>query len=1269
MQLRRSRILLSFIVTAVLLGISGFFIPVGSVANAADGEDKTTAVEVTKTVVTQDGKPLGDTIDPNKPFEIQMDFKFSIIKDELLGTPAAGELTKDKQVNDGDFATFKLGDNFKPKDADGTEVPVYVSAEGDPDDGKQIGTISLSQKSDGSLTAKMEFGAPSGDFNYEADPGKNVTVTFTGEFSVAAESNGEPGSQQEVVTIFDKEYKLPESVEETVYDFTKKGEIADPATRDKILWEVVVNKKSNAGKKLAGETFTDDLTDVGEYVEGSFTVNGTEVDGVYDADSKTLSYEFPADFDETSATITFATKIPKPAPTEIKNVANLSYSEEDSKAAEATVPVYQKPKITKGFSGVEIDSEKSEKALIWTIVAGTPYFEYGPAWVGDILRAEIAGQKAPKRQELVVERSLSGKPDTWEMVTTVETLSEDDAPNFPKFPADKDTPCPDLSAYKKDVYDLGLDWHEGTREATDQKYTELQNHWMFIKNLNGQYRFTVKLIFDEDTDVGSLQNDAEIHTCGHTIYPVTPPVYSGVASITKKAKKEHDPQFLNQGNIPWTIKADFSRVFPSDPRYAYELFYYGTKKDYEKEQRDTLHVEGDLPAGTFEALLEGVDGKSVVNFNQSYVEDSLQAADGDNLTAQTFAVLNADGKRIGDLLQISGFTEVKSYSFDLQTHAEDFLTLMQESDKGSYGSKYKNTVVLTTGAGPSLKSLSASALYDLAGRLLDKYAIEFNTDLDNLESVSKNGWNSHYRDYVTNIPLVDETKTFNYQDRTAMFRIDVNPTGLKLSDYAKSLGVPSEMDLKNLSVTDELPDGFSLAPLTEDGSDYFAIYEAAPISAEFVNTGGVTFEGSTEFVTFMPPGKALKRVSAEDARVEFDKENLTWNFSEYEGTPYYIVIKTKMNEEVFSNLVKDTPQGEFETYRNKVSLKAGNTKLADTGADLKIKPYLLVKEDPKVDGTLLDWTFTYKPFDQEFKNVVIEDELDENIMILLDDNGEPDIDTFDVTRSNELQAEGDYANFSAATLVKGEPRDGEVGISYDATEHKILFKLPNTPDGTTPYAYKVEYPTILRMANPTAEKIVNKVKVLASNVQPGASGEGSIDKQKYAAFARLANMPYIALKKVDKQGVALTDAVFSYEDADGKKINLISDGDGMVYLINLPENTVTVTELKAPEGFVKLSQPIVIDISEQPFTVESGLEKVAGEGSFNSPFEVPNDPTEDEHDTPDDSVPTTPSTPSGTADEPGAQLAKTGISDTTLPLGIAALMFLALGIMMVRRTR
>lgn len=1239
-----------FIGLLLILGFAGLD-PVSMAAPGAQppGNDKSAVITIDSYDVTQGSEAVGDTLDAAQPFSVRITFHFPIVDDAMIGTPPAGGITDvSQQINDGDIAYFDLGKNFEAVDAGGRQIPVYVNAPGGADHGKQIGTIHLLSGEGNTVRAKMEFHDPKGEFNYESDGRRDVSVVFTGEFKAVKNIQENPGSPDSVIAVFDKQLKPRVESEKITYEFTKTGKIADPVTREAIEWSLTVKKNSKSGSSLAGEVFTDNLSQVGELIDGSFKVNGEAVSGAYDSDTKVLSYTFPEDFAKPTATITFSTKVADPTVNSIKNTATLKVSNEETKKAEHTVPLYKRPGISKGFERVEFDQESQEKSLIWTVVAGTPHFNYGPAWVGDILHAQLDGQVPPKRQELVVERSMTGENGTWEKVSEFEVLDPDAAKNFPVFPQGADTSCPDVSAYDKEVYDLGIGWHPGTRPAADSSYYELQNHWAFIPELHGQYRFTVKLVYDEDTEVGQLKNDAEIHICGDTVYPASSPVYSGVGTISKRGLKSYNTDFLNQGIIPWSVTVDFTKVLPGDDRFVYEAFYYGSEEDFAKEEG--IHADGDFPVGTVEKLLEKDNGEYRVNFHQRFVPGSLELSEEAQLSDKTFALRNGAGEQIGELVQISGFNDAKSYTFKLQTRAQDLLDMIEASQVGKFSSRYKNTAVLAVGSGETLKLLPASDYYDIEGRLLDKYVLEYDTDLDSLTSVSKNGWSSSYRDYLTGIPQVDPGKTFNYKDRTAFFRIDVNPLGLKWAEYVKSLGLPSDFDMSSLTVSDVLPDGFSLEPIDAAGSDLFAIYEADPLSPAFIDYS-ITYPGSPQFNTYMPPGKATKRVSATEAGVSFDRDALTWNFQNYQGKPYFIVIKAKMSEDAFSDLVRNAAQAKSETYTNKVSLSANGRDLAKATADLELLPYLLIKDDPKVEDSTLNWTFTYKPFDQDFRDVVLKDILDPNIAISLDDQGEPVLSDFTITRSNELQENGEYANFSDVTPVHGKPQDGEVGLSYDSVNHAILFTLPDTPASTAPSAYRVEYPSYLRVINPDAESIINHVEASASNVAISASGEGKLQTQSYAAFARLSGTPYVALKKIDEGGQALADAVFSYVDASGETVNTVSNKDGMVYAVNLPENSVTITELTAPEGFTKLSTPIVISVAEKPYSVTSGLTDVKGKGTFNDPFLVVNEkapePTPDP--TPEPTPDPTPEPKPDPTPEPGNEGTPPSAEEGKLP--------------------
>ena len=111
-----------------MMCISGIVVP--QVAEATDSNDKTEHIKPTITgEVSQNGKEVTDQIDPAKPFDVTVNFKFSVINDELIGGPLAGDITENsQQVNVGDYADFTLGENFKATEATGNSIPVYIKA-------------------------------------------------------------------------------------------------------------------------------------------------------------------------------------------------------------------------------------------------------------------------------------------------------------------------------------------------------------------------------------------------------------------------------------------------------------------------------------------------------------------------------------------------------------------------------------------------------------------------------------------------------------------------------------------------------------------------------------------------------------------------------------------------------------------------------------------------------------------------------------------------------------------------------------------------------------------------------------------------------------------------------------------------------------------------------------------------------------------------------------------------------------------------------------
>ena len=1201
---------LCVIILALMMCISGIVMP--KVAEATDARDKTELIKTTiKGEVSQNGVPVTDKIDPAKPFDVNVNFSFPIIKNKMIGTPAAGGIDdKSKQVDDGDYADFTLGENFKATDTTGKSIPVRIKAQGDPDNGKQVGTITLSQEGTGPVKARMVF--HSENFDFESDGKKVLTVYFEGHFQAQKQSSQTSGNEDRFIKVLEKPYYFPTSEKKITYDFTKVGQIDNPTTKKHINWTVNIKKSSNIGVvNLGGETFFDDLSKVGEYVPKSLKINDKEVNdnGIYDSTKKTLTYAFPEGFEGNSAKISFSTVVANPAEAKpVKNEAVLKIPNEDEKTAEYTVVVNPKVEIKKGFKSIGVNKETGEWEVIWTIIAGVPYENYGPAWVGDILSGELEGQAAPERVELTYSKSLSGEEGTWKDVDTskIKTLSIDEAKDFPKFPEGENKACPDLSGYEGEVYNLGTGWHDPTRPIQKgDKYKPVQNNWFFFKELNGQYHVTVKLIYKPGTKIGPLKNDAEIHTCADKVYPKTPPVYSGEATISKKAEKNYEADVINQGLLHWNVGVDFNNVFPSDDRYVYECFYYGKKDDFDKE-KDKLTAKGLIPEDDLKKMVKGKENETYFNFDQAYVAGSLESLQEDPLDAKVIPLLNAKNVQVGEIVKISGFSKTKKYSFELKTRAQNIINDIKGAS-GSYDFTYKNTAVLGVGSGKSFKAISAADQYELPGNLLSKFAMEYDANLDKMEDVSKNGWKSSWRDYITGIPEVDDSKTLNYKDRSILFRIDVNPQGLKLQDYISKLaGNKPKGDFTKLEVKDVLQEGLSLCPVKDGGPDYY-IYKADPGTPGFIDHGGVTVAGGTPFVSFMPPGRATTKLNPQDANVSFDKDKMTWTFDKYDGTPYFIVIRTKVSEEFFNKLIKNAKQGEKISFTNHVDLKAGDKKLAATDGSASVNSYMLAKEVPRVEGDYLNWTFDYKPFDIKFKDVVIKDKLDPNISIPIDKDGNASFDNFTIERSNDMQHDGSYKDFKPVTKVKSNPKDGEVSVRYDVKDHCIYFDIPDTKAGETPYSYRFTYKTIIRLSDLNAEKIVNHVEMSAKDEKIGANGNSEIKTQDYAAFATIKSLPYFVIQKVDKNNKPLSGAVFQYKDRDGNVVNCLSDKDGMVYIVKLNAGETEIKEIKAPDGYLKTKQVTKINVTDKNEVNLLSPKDGKGNGRFDSPLKVENE--------------------------------------------------------------
>lgn len=1264
-----------------MLCVSGIMIPEFSSAEtggAKDGQatgakqnenDKTKLIEKKiKYTVTQNGKKLSDLedadlriIDPKQPFEITVTFTFPIIKNNNIPGPLSqGIKDVSQQVDENDIANFTLGNHFEAFDDKNESIPVRIVAKNHPDNNKLVGNINITKSNDSKINAQMLFKSDSKDyygaFDYEPETRKDITVQFTGKFKMSDKNPPvDPGSKDRVVKILDKEYKLPDLEDNTYYKFTKSGKIDSQEKKDSITWECNIRKVSDTKPSLAGEKFTDDLRNVGEYIEGSLILydgNDTKIEYKdnytnlkYDDATKTITYVFPKDFNSDKAKIKFQTKVSKKQidnnKATVKNRAGLDIAATTTKIAETEVPVHNPLKITKALEkiiGKDPKTSKPVKQMIWTIVAGAPYENYGSAWIGDILSGEFENQVKPNRIELTYEHRNTDKENDWKLVSADSVKNKDKDKNFdpntiPRF-LDSDE-CPNDLPNDKDIeiYELGRDWKKNpsdiikNNKEKNDKYSVVDNHWFFIKELKGQYRITVILYFDEDAEVGPLKNEAEIHTCNEKgIYTEKPAVFSATSSIKKEVgvrnpKNEKDRDDINKGIMPWNITVNFENVFPSDDRYVYEAFYWGDEKKFNEEKNGLKRPDG-ISEEVFNALKEDPNDKTNpvrFNFNQAYEKDSLslisdpketegQEAGGstvggtpapkETLRDDVFILKNKEDKNVGQIVKISGFKEIKTYKFTIKTRAQD---IIESINKGTAaGDKtYYNTAVLAIGKDKTFKTLSNKASQPLPVKLLNKELLSRDTDFNKINNPVEDGSPSASNEpkYLTLKTVSDGNGgAFNYQDKTILFRIDVNPQGMDFKKYIEELRLKNDdtKDFKfdKLVVTDKLDNDLELVPIK--GKDLYYIYEADKSTLSDLR--------EAQIIKKMNPGEV------KNANIDFNEKNKAWTFNNYNNKPYVIVIKAKVKNQALEKYIKESKEwGPNIIFNNNVSLTVNTRKMANAKAYESINKKPLTKENlTEAKDKNLKWTFTYQPFGVGgLRNVAFVDELNEKLALPVDNNGNIKLDNFEVKRSNDLQENGSYKKWENVEVHRGSSTPSS-GVNVNYNDHKLTFKIPNN---ATSYSYKFTYNTNLNL-NPNdlnnVPSIRNTVKMTANGKGTGAEGIADIQVQEYSAFATIKDNPYFVIKKVDDKGKPLAGAVFQYTDKDGNKTNYKTEKDGLIYVINITDNSDTkVEEIKAPDGYVRFSQPIVIIIAKGKATVKPST-KLDGEGTQDKPFLIKN---------------------------------------------------------------
>ena len=411
----------------------------------------------------------------------------------------------------------------------------------------------------------------------------------------------------------------------------------------------------------------------------------------------------------------------------------------------------------------------------------------------------------------------------------------------------------------------------------------------------------------------------------------------GYNSISKKGEAVKDSQ-----RIHWTVTADAkNQVIPN--MKVYDLIVYGPSGfDFSK-------VTG-IPAGIDTDELSP-------RYNQKYVDLSFTGSG-------TLAVLPIlqDGKRVADLLQISGLSNSVENKFEFDT-----LVLNPDIYAGNKTTSVDNTATLFSDT-TYLNRDTASVDYE--SNLISKEMLKREAMADPAAGVN---------DKITDTT----TLGFDYKEKAVIFRLSINADSLDLSNFVNADGDK----LGYVTVTDKLPDGWVFADIAT-GFEYF-IFE-----------GTANPDGTVSAKSTTPDNGSVAGLST-----SFVGETATFKFNNLDK-PYVVLLKAKPTDETAAKYFdSNSPTTETNTmYLNAENWEPG----VSISQDVKIESTLLEKtlKAPK-NGQLL-WTVDYKPYDLPQTGTWIEDKLPAGIELRTDSNGALLISGNITANEMTLNANGSY---------------------------------------------------------------------------------------------------------------------------------------------------------------------------------------------------------------------------------------------------------------------
>ncbi|MFA5585242.1 MAG: SpaA isopeptide-forming pilin-related protein [Saccharofermentanales bacterium] len=725
------------LVLALLLAATPIFGPRSTQVLGAVGTPELGNLDFTITAGFDENGNLSHT----EPLELEVSFDIPV-----LGDGGGSYFEK------GDTIPLTLSEHFSfDPIPSGTIELVFTDDEGNT---HLVGHVTLANDANGHAIAAIVLDGDDNVFNgyYEG---------VSAEFDARLVWNGESEEDDEgnlVVRILEKEVDFLFPGDTITYTMEKTGALSADASA--ITWTVVITGIKDtvppAPIDLAGYIFTDDLTNVGAFVAGSFSLDASLAPNA----AGSLSYEFPAN-STSPQTITFQTKVSNNILTNGGTVANTGRLQKDGKPVtfdRGTVSV-PAPQFTKtgGTAATAITNgvyNPANQTIIWTVDVDSAGRLLSDLIITDVLNAGLTFVSA---NWYVYDEGTS----TW--------------------PTSPDKTWSAVPANSK--YEIGNFQGKGRLLIVTQVPTPASGFVVDESTFNNRATVTW-------TGGGGTSGSGGTGNPG---------VGTGYKAMTKAAGTVD----MTTHQIPWTVSVNLAHQGTVDQLAAltiYDLIVHSAATTNADLLAAVTSSGGTTPAWPT-GLSIGTSGVARSN-GQKYVTGTAVAATGSSHLTVTAIELYNGTDHIGTLIKATGLKNDTVNKIQFTTQVLDPAILAGNSTTADPTRVY-NTATLTSGTS-RISTAQANARFN--NQILSKELLhrdEVDNDHDDEKTINANN------------KTINVNNGFHYGYKEVIFRFNINASSL---DFENVLTDPPG-GFGPVTVTDTLPEGWEFVPF-ESGDDF-----------------------------------------------------------------------------------------------------------------------------------------------------------------------------------------------------------------------------------------------------------------------------------------------------------------------------------------------------------------------------------------------------------------------------------------------------------------